>query len=89
MMDEFARHILKGSNYQGTTNQLKKAGIYRPIAPLHALTLQATSPVQCCRVCRGARRIGAEHHNGLVDFERCPWCGGMGTYDVRKLEGGK
>ena len=88
-MDEFARHILKGANYAGTAKQLQKTGFYRPIAPLHALKLQQTSPVQTCRVCRGARAIGNHHSNHLVDFERCPWCGGMGTYDVRKLEGGK
>ena len=88
-MDDFARHILKGNNYMGSVNQLKATNFYRPIAPLHALTLQQTSPVQCCRVCRGARRIANEHSNGLMDLERCPWCGGLGTYDIRKLEGGK
>lgn len=85
-MNDFDRSILKGSNYAGTASQLQKIGFMRPMPPLHTLNLQSTSPVQVCRVCRGARRVGNHHSNHLIDFERCPNCGGLGTIDVRKLE---
>ena len=88
-MNEFDRHILKGPNYAGTAAQLQKQNFYRPIAPLHTLKLQDSSPVQVCRICRGNRAVGNHHSNNLVDFERCHWCGGLGSYDVRKLEHGK
>ena len=82
----FARHILKGSNYVGSANYLQRTGFMRPLVPLNALTIQDTSPVKCCRVCRGQRIVGNHHANHLVDYERCPNCGGLGTMDVRKLE---
>jgi len=85
-MNDFDRSILRGSNYVGTASQLQKVGFMRPIAPLHTLKLQDNSPVQACRVCRTQRVVGNHHSNHLIDFERCPNCGGLGTIDVRKLE---
>ena len=83
-MDDFARHILKGPNYIGPASQLQQYNM--PAPPLHTMKLQDTSPVQACRVCRTQRRIVNQHSNGLMDFERCPACGGLGSYDIRKLE---
>jgi len=83
-MNEFDRDILKGPNYIGPANQMRY--YQKPAPPLHSMKLQDTSPIQACRICRTERKIVNHHSNGLMDFERCPACGGLGSVDIRTLE---
>ena len=82
-MDAFTRQILKSPGYVGHKNQLKPH--IRAMPQITHMTSVLDSTISCT-LCRGTRFVVTEHHNGLLEYERCDNCGGSGIMPSRTSE---
>lgn len=82
-MDAFTEQILRSPGYIGHKRQLKP--YVRPLPQINHMTSVIDSTVTCT-LCRGTRFTITEHHNGLLERERCENCGGTGIMKSRTFD---